>query len=301
MRRAVYIGSDGGRPSLTMDANLHQIPPHGVSTIHRHSWNAMLFVTEGSGWTEIDGHRIDWNRWDSIHIPSWSWHRHGTDSDNLAQLLSVSSQPIVEALGLAVVQDRGDEDVANLEARPTSAGSPSGENPDSHRLRRLLSRDAETRTAALHRPYEGLEFKKTVKGTESAFLIDQAIGFRTSGLSQVMKIFPPATAQSNHAHPGEAFLYIVEGRGHTYVGESPAGGVDHEWVSGDLVRVNNYCWHQHWNDDPDRPARMLRLHMFDSLQSIMYALASPLVLEHEPSRPPKLSGGTAREPAARRR
>lgn len=223
MRRAVYIGSDGGRPSLTMDANLHQIPPHGVSTIHRHSWNAMLFVTEGSGRTEIDGHRIDWNRWDSIHIPSWSWHRHGTDSDNLAQLLSVSSQPIVEALGLAVVQDRGDEDVANLEARPTSAGSPSGENPDSHRLRRLLSRDAETRTAALHRPYEGLEFKKTVKGTESAFLIDQAIGFRTSGLSQVMKIFPPATAQSNHAHPGEAFLYIVEGRD-THLRRRVSGG-----------------------------------------------------------------------------
>ena len=47
------------------------------TTIHRHSWDAIMFIESGSGWTEIDGVRIDWKPWDTVHLPSWAWHRHG--------------------------------------------------------------------------------------------------------------------------------------------------------------------------------------------------------------------------------
>ncbi|HXG40579.1 MAG TPA: hypothetical protein VNJ28_06520, partial [Candidatus Limnocylindrales bacterium] len=64
-RRGVYVGRDGDRPSINLDATIHEIPPHTTTTIHRHSWDAIMFVESGSGWTEIDGQRIEWRPWDT--------------------------------------------------------------------------------------------------------------------------------------------------------------------------------------------------------------------------------------------
>ena len=66
MRRGVMVSADGNEPSLNLDANMHAVDPGEVSTIHRHSWDAMIFVQEGSGWTEVDGKRHEWKPWDTI-------------------------------------------------------------------------------------------------------------------------------------------------------------------------------------------------------------------------------------------
>lgn len=58
-RTGVYVGADGDRPTRTMDGLAHEIDPGVVSTVHRHSWDAMVLVVAGWGWTEIDGQRID--------------------------------------------------------------------------------------------------------------------------------------------------------------------------------------------------------------------------------------------------
>jgi len=69
-RVGVYVGSDGDRPTRSMDALAHEIDPGVVSTVHRHSWDAMVLVVAGRGWTEIDGERIDWGPGDSLHSPA---------------------------------------------------------------------------------------------------------------------------------------------------------------------------------------------------------------------------------------
>jgi gentisate 1,2-dioxygenase len=97
-----------------------------------------------------------------------------------------------------------------------------------------------------------------------------------------MKIFPPGGFQSMHAHPGEAWLYIIEGRGHSYFGSEPTGGQTVRWQAGDLVCVDHHCWHQHFNDDPDDVVRMIRVHMVDSVNMILRAVADPMVLTLEP-------------------
>ena len=59
-RRGVYAGWDGDRPTKNLDATIHELPAGLESTtIHRHSWDALMFIESGSGWTEIDGVRID--------------------------------------------------------------------------------------------------------------------------------------------------------------------------------------------------------------------------------------------------
>ena len=47
-RVGVYVGADGDRPTRSMDALAHEIDP-GVTTIHRHSWDAMVLVAGEAG------------------------------------------------------------------------------------------------------------------------------------------------------------------------------------------------------------------------------------------------------------
>ena len=43
-RVGVYVGADGDRPTRTMDALAHEFDPGTTTTVHRHSWDAMVFV-----------------------------------------------------------------------------------------------------------------------------------------------------------------------------------------------------------------------------------------------------------------
>ena len=52
LRTGVYMGWDGDRPTRQLDALVHEIDPGTTTTIHRHSWDAILFMVEGSGWTD---------------------------------------------------------------------------------------------------------------------------------------------------------------------------------------------------------------------------------------------------------
>ena len=86
--------------------------------------------------------RYDWKPWDAIHIPAWSWHRHGNDGDRPGRFMSYSSEPTLWTLGMSLIEDAGHEPFANLPPRPTvSAGVP-GDDPYARRLRRI---DQETK------------------------------------------------------------------------------------------------------------------------------------------------------------
>jgi len=108
IRSGVYAGYDGDRPTKNLDATVHELAPHTTTTIHRHSWDAIEFVESGRGWTEIDGQRVDWRPWDTVHLPSWAWHRHGNDADQSAVFHTWSVEPMLEQFGVALFEDGGD-------------------------------------------------------------------------------------------------------------------------------------------------------------------------------------------------
>src|SRR4026207_2084378 len=65
MPPGVCMGWDGDSPTRCLDALVHEIDPGADTTIHRHSWDAQLFIVEGSGWSEIDGVRYRRKPWDA--------------------------------------------------------------------------------------------------------------------------------------------------------------------------------------------------------------------------------------------
>ncbi|MDQ1664972.1 MAG: gentisate 1,2-dioxygenase [Actinomycetota bacterium] len=281
-RIGVYVGADGDRPTRTMDALVHEFAPGARTTVHRHSWDAMVFVVAGWGWTEIDGERIDWGPGDSLHLPAWAWHRSGNDGSETARYLTFSSEPLMDTMGMSVLEDAGDAAVESLPGRPAYTPGFPGDDPYARRTRRIAREQESRRSGRLHTSWDDLEMLNTPRGTRTTFLLDRAIGYQASGITMAMFEIGPGRGQSMHRHPGEAWLYVVEGSGHSYMGTEPEGGEEHPWKKGDLIVVDHFLWHQHFNDDPEKTAKVVRIHMFDSLLETMRALADPLVLFEEP-------------------
>lgn len=276
MRRGVMVSADGDQPSLNLDANTHAIDSGVVSTIHRHSWDAIVFVQEGSGWTEVDGKRHEWRPWDTIYLPGWAWHRHGNEGTKPARMISFSVQPLVELLGLAVLEDAGDTPFGELPPRPVTGEIGLGSDPYSNRVRRLAGAGTEFEESRVLTAYDDINFRVSPRGARSGFLVDKSIGHRTQGLTAVMHQLAPGLFQSRHRHGGEAWLYGVTGTGYSIIDE-----VRHDWGPGDLVIVDHWAWHQHFNASDSDIASLIRVHNFDTLYMAMSALLAPMVLFEE--------------------
>ena len=200
MRRGVYAGWDGDRPTKNLDATIHEIDPGVTSTIHRHSWDAIMFIEEGSGWTEIDGQRIEWKPWDTLHLPAWAWHRHGNDGDKPARFHTWSVQPMLEQFGVALLEEGGDTPVGELPPRPTPGHparrrrpvrpphaapvAPVGgerERPPDHALRRRQGHGHQARRA---QPVHGRQVHRLPHG--------RAVGGHARAGPRALPVAPPA-------------------------------------------------------------------------------------------------------------
>lgn len=91
------------------------------------------------------------------------------------------------------------------------------------------------------------------RGSSSAhFAIDgyKTMDFHVSELA-------PGSHNNRHRHTNEAIILILFGKGHTIL-TSPEGKETRiDWGAGDIFSPPLNWWHQHFNDDPDKPARYL--------------------------------------------
>jgi quercetin dioxygenase-like cupin family protein len=78
------------------------------------------------------------------------------------------------------------------------------------------------------------------------------------GITQTLHIhleeYGPGGTTQKHGHVNEAAFYILDGRGYEI-----HDGIRYDWQAGDVAIVHNNCVHQHFNADPDKPARALVL------------------------------------------
>ncbi len=113
------------------------------------------------------------------------------------------------------------------------------------------------------------------------------------GVTQTLHIhleeYAPGGHSQKHGHVNEAAFYILDGRGYEI-----HDGVRYDWQAGDVAVVHNNCVHQHFNADPQRPARALVLKtkpMYMFLNMLFQKLVEP-----RPSAPaPGAEGFAARE------
>jgi len=268
-RISAFMGEAAGRPTRFLDASTHDFDSGVVTKPVAHSWDSVSFVISGGGRLCLPGRVQPFRKWDAFHTPSFSPYH--LEFDEPTQLATFTSFPSVDLLGIARAWDAaGPGDPMDRAAVPLLPEALAD---------RLASHVDEPRTFT---DYDEFELRANKKGTRSKFLVDPSIGYRTSGLTMVMTQYAPGGGQAMHCHPGEAFLYVVEGEGESYIGDEPEGGTWYPWKAGDFVVVDHFVWHQHWNRSKEKPARLLRVHMMETMLTSMQAVLDPIQLLIEP-------------------
>lgn len=65
-------------------------------------------------------------------------------------------------------------------------------------------------------------------------------------------VLAPGSFGQKHGHMNSAVFYILDGKGYDI-----HDGVRYDWSAGDACIVENACVHQHFNADPNHPARIV--------------------------------------------
>ncbi len=100
-------------------------------------------------------------------------------------------------------------------------------------------------------------------------IVNEEMGTREFALEMYMQLIEPGKKSGKHRHMAEEVFYVLEGRGYDLHWDvEPEIGVRYEykwakepkrfdWEEGDFVYIPPYRMHQHFNADPDKPARFI--------------------------------------------
>ena len=100
-------------------------------------------------------------------------------------------------------------------------------------------------------------------------LLNEQMNTRMETVDAYMQIIPPGSRSGRHRHLAEECLYVLEGRGYdlhqdcdveitdTYQWKPQAEIKRYEWEAGDVIYIPPNTIHQHFNADPERPARLI--------------------------------------------
>ena len=104
-----------GTRECCVDAYMQFLAPDGRSGKHRHMWEEVIFVAEGSGYDlhwdlkfdcfekyqwdwEPEPRKFEWTRGDFIYVPPFSIHQHFNAGKEEARLIVISNR-IVKSMG----------------------------------------------------------------------------------------------------------------------------------------------------------------------------------------------------------
>jgi quercetin dioxygenase-like cupin family protein len=100
-------------------------------------------------------------------------------------------------------------------------------------------------------------------------LLNEGMNTRMETVDAYMLIIPPGSRSGKHRHLAEECLYVLEGRGYdlhqdcdveitdTYHWKPQDEVKRYEWEAGDVIYVPPNTIQQHFNADPERPARLI--------------------------------------------
>ncbi|MCK6608137.1 MAG: cupin domain-containing protein [Flavobacterium sp.] len=95
-------------PSKNVSMTVGGLLPDQLTNRHRHTYETMLYVIEGHGYTEIEDIKVEWKAGDAVYIPSWAWHRHKNLSNTeSAKYLACENAPQLQNLGVALREEEG--------------------------------------------------------------------------------------------------------------------------------------------------------------------------------------------------
>ncbi len=95
-------------PTVALSMTIGGLLPGQVTNKHRHTYETVIYVVEGAGYTVIEDRRVEWKAGDALYIPVWAWHNHGNLSDTEpARYIACENAPMLQNLGVALREEMG--------------------------------------------------------------------------------------------------------------------------------------------------------------------------------------------------
>lgn len=95
-------------PTKNVSMTIGGLLPGQRTNKHRHTYETVLYVVEGQGYTEVEGEKVNWKAGDAVYIPSWAWHCHQNLSDSEpAKYIACENAPQLQNLGVALREEEG--------------------------------------------------------------------------------------------------------------------------------------------------------------------------------------------------
>lgn len=99
-------------PSHAISMTIGGLEPGGRSNRHRHTYETILYVLEGRGYSMIEDRRVEWEAGDAVYIPVWAWHHHvNADPANKARYLACENAPMLQNLGRLAIREEARTEV----------------------------------------------------------------------------------------------------------------------------------------------------------------------------------------------
>lgn len=93
-------------PSVAVSMTIGGLDPGGKTNRHRHTYETILYVIEGRGWTQIEDVRVEWEVGDAVYVPVWAWHQHFNASATApCRYVAAENAPLLQNLGGVAVRE----------------------------------------------------------------------------------------------------------------------------------------------------------------------------------------------------
>jgi gentisate 1,2-dioxygenase len=105
MGRVAYVVDNRiGFHTKALATVIGEVDPGKHSGAHRHLYDEVDYVLAGTGQATVDDVTFDIKPGDTLAIPPYAWHQYFNTGDEPMRVLAFSTRPMLESLGLSLVQ-----------------------------------------------------------------------------------------------------------------------------------------------------------------------------------------------------
>ncbi len=108
-RRAVALADgDTGELMGTTPTNIvgvQLVKPGEHVEAHRHTFTAINVIMKGTGYSAVDGEKIEWEPGDTFTTPAWSYHEHYNTGTEDAIIYSILDIPAMAAQRTLMIEE----------------------------------------------------------------------------------------------------------------------------------------------------------------------------------------------------
>ena len=92
-------------PSKTMSMTIGKLLPTQCTNRHRHTYETLIYIQQGEGYSLINDKKVEWTAGDAIYIPVWAWHSHHNITEKECTYIACENTPLLQNLGVAVREE----------------------------------------------------------------------------------------------------------------------------------------------------------------------------------------------------